>query len=122
MKRIIRNKWFLPVVISTVLVIVCAIMFLFGWRITYAPEMENSWNAISAVATWTGTIIAMASTTASFLAVWFAIQVPKKIAEQQNKITLFEKRYEVFEIYNSCKVFSEMLRWAISQATVQLFF
>ena len=98
------------------------VMIFFGWRFTYQPELDNKWDAISAVATWAGVVVAVASTTASFLAVWFAIRVPKKIAEQQNKITLFEKRYEIFEIYNSCKVFADMLRWAINRENVQLFF
>lgn len=75
---------------------IAALMALFGWRITYMPELENSWNAISAVATWAGAIIGLAGVAASFLAVWSAIQVPKKIAEQQNKIALFEKRYQVY--------------------------
>ena len=32
----------------------------------------------------------------SALALFYAIRVPKKIAEEQNKIALFDKRYEVF--------------------------
>lgn len=66
--------------------------------------------------------IALANVVASFLAVWFAIQIPKKIAEQQNKITLFEKRHEVFYIYNSCKVLSELLRFARNKEDVQAIF
>lgn len=98
------------------------VMIFLGWRFTYQPELDNKWDAISAVATWAGVVVAVASTTASFLAVWFAIRVPKKIAEQQNKIALFEMRHEVFDIYNLCKVFSEILRWAVSEENVQAFF
>lgn len=96
MKKFLKGRWFpLSVAIVAVLVI-ASILFFFGFRITYAPELENSWDAISAVAAWGGVIVAVAGVTASFLAVWFAIRVPQKIAEQQNKIALFEKRYQVY--------------------------
>ena len=114
MKEFIKGRWFL---LLGVFVIVLIIVFLYlkGFRITYAPELENSWSAISACAAWAGVV-------ASFIAIWYAIQVPQKIAEQQNKIALFAMRHEIFEIYNSCKTFSEMLRWAINKENVQLFF
>lgn len=94
--KFIKGRWF-PLIVATLLIAIGGgAMYLFGWRVTYLPELENSWDAVSAVAAWGGVIVAIASTTASFLAVWFAIQVPKKIAEQQNKIALFEKRYQVY--------------------------
>ena len=87
MKKFIKGRWF-PLVIAIIVVTAVAfIMALFGWRISYAPGLENSWDAVSAVAAWAGVF-------SSFIAIWFAIQVPKKIAEQQNKIALFEKRLE----------------------------
>ena len=89
MKNFIKGRWFPLLVTILVVAAVAFVMALFGWRITYAPELENDWNAISAVATWTETIVAVVSVIASFSAVWFAIRVPKKIAEQQNKIALF---------------------------------
>lgn len=82
-------------------------MALFGWRITYAPELENSWDAISACAAWAGVI-------ASFIAIWYAIQVPKKIAEQQNKIALFEKRYQVYS--STMKIVQVANRILLSQS------
>ncbi len=45
----------------------------------------------------------------SALAVFYAIKVPKKIAEEQNKITLFEKRYEIFHFYELCFDFCDRL-------------
>ena len=92
MKKFIQGRWF-PLAVAILIVVAMAfVMALFGWRITYAPELENSWDAVSAVAAWVGAC-------ASFVAIWFAIQVPKKIAEQQNKIALFEKRYAVFTVF-----------------------
>lgn len=74
------------------------------FRITYAPNLENSWDAISAFAAWAGVIVAIVSVVASFLAVWYAIQVPKQIADRQDKIALFEKRFECFQLFKQCYV------------------
>lgn len=91
MKKFIKGRWFpLAVVVTTVLVI-ALFLFLCGFRITYAPELKNNWDAISAVATWAGVF-------ASVFAIIFAIRVPKKIAEEQNKIALFEKRFHCFQL------------------------
>lgn len=76
-------------------------LYRIGFRITYAPELENSWEAVSAVATCVGVL-------ASFMAIWFAVQVPKKIAEQQNKIALFEKRHKLY------KQFAELYDFSLS--------
>ena len=71
---------------------ICAVLYFFGFRITYAPTLENSWDAISACAGWAGVV-------ASAIAVFVAIGIPKKIAEQQNKIALFDKRYSAFNTF-----------------------
>lgn len=122
MKRIIRNKWFLPVVIPAVFVIVGFIMFLFGWRITYTPELDNSWDAISAVAAWAGIVVAFAGVIASFAAVWFAIRVPQKIAEQQDKISLFEKRYSCYEVIQNLLASASQMETLQKNKEIQLAF
>lgn len=38
----------------------------------------------------------------SGLAIWFAIRVPKKIADRQDKIALFDKRYDCFQFFQCC--------------------
>lgn len=102
MNKVENKKQKCPVSIwvPTALVALVAILFLLGYlmgfRITYTPELENSWDAISAVATWAGVFVSAIGVIASFMAIWFAIQVPKKIAEQQNRIALFEKRHECY--------------------------
>lgn len=73
-----------------------------GFRITYAPELENRWEAISAAAAWAGVVT-------SFIAIMVAIQIPKKIAEQQNKIALFEKKYSVYSSLLLIKNFSGLI-------------
>ena len=83
-------------------VIVVVVGLLLGFKITYAPHLENDWDAISACAGWASVIVAG-------LAIYYAIQVPKKIAEDQNKIALFEKRYAVYEVLNNCVAYAHML-------------
>ena len=46
----------------------------------------------------------------SALALFYAIRVPKKIAEEQNKIALFDKRYEVFQLFERCVSFNKALQ------------
>lgn len=112
MKNFIKRRWFPLVVAIFIVAAVAFIMALFGWRITYAPELANDWDAISAVATWIEVLVAITSAIASFLAVWFAIQVPRKIAKQQDKIALFEKRYRLYTLLLSCQTFALALKAA----------
>ena len=102
LKQFRKTKWFPLAVAGVILLVIVVAGFFFGFRITYAPELENSWEAISAVAAWVGIIVSVASAVASFMAVWYAIQVPKKIADRQDKIALFEKRYESFSFFEEC--------------------
>lgn len=37
--------------------LIAFVMWCMGFRITYAPELDNNWDAISAVAEWAGVII-----------------------------------------------------------------
>lgn len=107
--KFIKVKWFPLIIVVIAVLAIAFVLFCCGFRITYAPELENDWDAISAVATWTGTIVAVVSAIASFLAVWFAIQVPKKIAEEQNRIALFEKRHDAYSSILSLEVFADAL-------------
>lgn len=116
MKKFIKGRWFpLAVVVAAVLVI-SLILFLCGFRITYAPKLESSWDAVSAVATWAGVF-------ASVFAIIFAIRVPKKIAEEQNKIALFEKRYEMFSVLSKWKFLSEnIIKYALTNTDARAMF
>ena len=90
-RRFISSRWFPLAVACAALLAVLVVAFLLGFRITYAPELENSWEAISAVASW-------ASVAVSAVAVWAAVQIPKKIADQQNKIALVNSRLEIIDL------------------------
>lgn len=95
MKKFIKKRWFPLVVVIIGILVIGLILFLCGFRITYAPELDNSWEAVSAVASWVSVIM-------SFLAVMAAVWIPKRIADRQDKIALFEKRYELY--YVLCKL------------------
>ena len=78
------GRWF-PLILALLIIgLIFTVGFLFGFRITYAPELKNDWDAISGVAAWGGIIVSIASAVASFMAVWYAIRV----ADKQNKVTL----------------------------------
>lgn len=86
--KLTTNQWFPLVVAFLIIAFGLVLGYLFGFRITYAPELENSWDAISGVADWV-------SAAATLAAVWAAVQIPKKIAERQDKIALINSRLEI---------------------------
>lgn len=87
-----------------VILIAAMILRLCSFEIVYDPKVITNWDAVAAVAAWVGIIF---SSGLSAIAIWCAIQVPKKIAEHQYKIDLFEKRYEVLQIYEKCVILYE---------------
>lgn len=92
MKKIIKNRWFPLIAAVAILLLAAGVVFtmlLHGWRLTYAPDLETDWDAVSAVAAWGGVIT-------SFWAICFAILVPKTIANRQDSISLFEKRFACY--------------------------
>ena len=89
MKRIFSSAIIWITIFLSVLVV---FLYFFGFRITYAPTLENSWDAISACASWFSAI-------ASVVAILIAIRIPKRIAEQQNTIALFDKRYSAYTAF-----------------------
>lgn len=115
MKEFKNSCYYLTVVTLLLIVVAVTIAMVFGWRFVYDPELENSWNAISAVAAWAGAA-------ASFIAIWFAIQVPKKIAEQQNKISLFEKRYLCYLAVQDLLAFSNQIEGYCTKQKIQAAF
>ncbi|WP_122791452.1 hypothetical protein [Intestinibacillus sp. Marseille-P6563] len=105
MKESIKGKWFL-LIVAIVVTLLAIFLYHKGFRITYTPELENSWNAISVFAEWSNVLV-------SSLAVWAAIQIPKKIATDQNNVAVKEER---LKIYFTIKNFSE--DWAFYQTTI----
>ena len=121
-KNFIMGRWF-PLILALLIIgLIFTVGFLFGFRITYAPELKNDWEAISGVATWAEVIVAIISVIASVMAVWYAIQVPQKIAERQDRIALFEKRCECYTIVQSLLVCASQLMDARTNKGVQVAF
>lgn len=115
MKKVVKQKWFPIVLLLISVVTFLGFLYYKGFRITYPRELENSWDAISSFAAWAGV-------GASFVAIWFAIRVPKKIAEQQDKIALFEKRYNCYTVIQNLLVCAEEMKDANTNKGVQVAF
>lgn len=86
-----------------ILIAIPSVLYLMGFRITYAPALENSWDAVSACAAWAG---AIATTAAVFIAIW----IPKKIADRQDKIALFDRKLECYMKLQALYAFSSAIR------------
>lgn len=115
MKSFIKGRWF-PLVIAIVGILAIAfVMALFGWRITYAPELETSWECVSAIGTWAGVIT-------SFIAIMVAVQIPSKIADRQDKIALFEKRYACYVTIQNLLLCAKQMETATVNKEIQAAF
>lgn len=101
-KRVLKSK-ILPNWVLLIFIIIVSILAMFGWRITYNPQLENSWSAIDAVGGWVSSII-------SGVAIWFAVSVPKHIAQDQNNIALFEKKFASYSVFLKYTSFAETIR------------
>lgn len=101
-KKILKKSC-IPNWVLLFFVIVFAVLTMFGWKITYAPQLENSWNAISAVGMWISAIL-------SGVAIWFAVFIPRHIAKSQNRIAIFEMRFASYSVFLKYTSFAEIIR------------
>ena len=99
------NTKILPNWMLLIIVIVLLLLSAFGWKITYSPQLENDWSAIDAVGGWASAVI-------SGVAIWFAVFVPKRIAQEQNKIALFEKRFSSYSVFLKYTSFAKAIQEA----------
>lgn len=95
--------------------VIAVLLFFCGFRLSYNPQLENSWDAISACASWVGVI-------ASTVAIFVAIRIPQKIAEQQNKIALYEKRFAVYDVLCKCSAFAQAIRNESTGKDIPMYF
>lgn len=96
MKNFIKGRWF-PLLLAVAIVLaVSSILYYYGFRITYAPGLENDWDAIAAYAAWVGAI----GTIAVLVYNHIAIELTQKSVRQAVDLQLFEKR---LELYNAIK-------------------
>lgn len=78
------------------------IIALCNFYIIRTTKPESVLEKLSSIASW-------ASISLSVVAIVVATWVPLKIAARQDKISLFEKRYECLVTYNVCKAFVGIL-------------
>lgn len=101
MKKFVKGRWFPLVATMGMATVVAFIMGLCGWRVTYAPELETSWDAISAIAS----LLGAGGTVA---AVWFAVSSSNKQIKLSNKQ---QKQNTGLNLYperrNALRLFSE---------------
>lgn len=99
MKQLIKKRWFvflLGILIAVIVFLIFGIvLYCNGYRIIYPEQFETSWDAVSGFAAWFEVVTSTISTGAALAAVWAAIQIPKEIARQQNKISLINYRLEI---------------------------
>lgn len=112
--------WFKLLIIAIGVLVVVGLLYCAGLRITYDPELKNDWDSISAYAAWFSVVVSIVGVGASFAAVWYAIQVPKQIAEKQNKISLFEKRLQCYNALKTVIEFSGILSTGKKYGDVQI--
>lgn len=84
----------------------------FGWKITYNPQLENDWDAVAAFGSWVSAII-------SGVAIWFAVSVPKRIADEQNRIALFERRFESYSVFLKYTSLAKSIRGIKNRAQLE---
>lgn len=118
MRNFLKNRSFSFWIIVS-MVFVSALLFFFGFRITYAPSLESSWGAIDAVGGWLSAISAMAAIAVAIVVANRQNEIAKKqneiaskqanIAEHQNRIALFEKRFEYYDIVQTCITVGNLL-------------
>lgn len=113
-KKVIK-RWLPWLAIVFGIACVCFFLYVAGFRIIYAPELENSWDAMSAYAAW-------ASVIASFIAILVAIWIPKRIADRQDKIALFEKRYDCYTVIQNLLVCAKQMEDAHTNKGIQTAF
>ena len=88
-------KWLVPTLTAAAALIVAVSLYFLGFRITYDPTIITNWDAVSGCAAWAGLLVSAAGVVVSACAVHVAITIPKKIADKQVQIELFDKRYKV---------------------------
>lgn len=101
MKRFIGKKWLLFLVIIILVVGLVTFLYCMGFRITYAPELENSWDAVSACAAWAGAI----GTVAVLVYNHWTIKLTQRSVRQAIDLQMFEKRLELYNAIASDKAF-----------------
>lgn len=112
--------------------VVAIVLFFFGFRITYDPSLDNNWEAVSAVGSWASVIVASAAVVAALViaktqnditTMQTTISLEQvRIADQQNKIALFERRFEFYDMIQNFHTVGGLIGTALDPpAAISLF-
>lgn len=99
-------------IVAEIIVLIAGL--LLGFKITYAPFLENDWDAIAACASWVGVVTSLG-------AILVAIRIPKVIADRQDKIALFEKRFAFYDTLSRCINFARIIGNIQTHREIQVF-
>lgn len=91
------------VLIVGLIVVLFATAYRTGWKIIYAPDLENDWEAISATATWVGAI-------GTVLVLWYnhrSISLTQRSVQQAINLQLYDKRLELYTALSRDDAFKE---------------
>ena len=116
-EKIFIERFFLLIIVLLVQTVIVVVAFCIGVYITHITygQTENIWDIISTIATCIGVI-------ASFAAVWVAIQIPNKIAKQQEKRELYMQRLDFYNVLDACIRFSKDAENQSSQQMINYMF
>ena len=103
-------KWIVPTLVAATALIVALSLYFLGFRITYDPTIITNWDAVSGCASWVGVVVSVAAVVASIVAIFYAIRVPKEIANRQDQIAIFEKRLTCYSDIQQLMSCSELMK------------
>ena len=103
MKNFIKGKWFPFVIVIVAVLAIVSTLFFCGFRITYAPELENAWDAVSAVSSLVGAVGAIAAVCFSVFALVKQIKLSQKQQRQNTALNLYPNRREVLRLFSEGK-------------------
>lgn len=105
--------------IIVILIFLTIFLFAMGFRITYSPALENSWTAIDAVGGWFSALGTISAVVVALIVANRQNEIARnqnkiamqqaEIAEQQNRIALFEKRFEFYDMVQTCITIGHLL-------------
>ena len=90
------HKWIILFVVISAAVCTCLIFYLGGYRCIRYPNISITWDQSAVIAEWFGAVATIIGVIVSGIAIVYAVSVPKKIAIQQNKIALFERKLKCY--------------------------
>lgn len=82
---------------------------ILAFKILYRLIINHNWAGLSVVGIWLCAAFILIAALVAGLAIFYAIQVPKRITHEQNKVALFEKRYEMYNLLYDWRYIAEQI-------------